>query len=128
MKIIHSAITGPVFELVKTVELDLALCDEIWPTRFEILRDTERQDFFRCRVWQLETFRIQSTFPQSGDGPSHQPSDHRILVEWEGRNVGGYKDFMAASAEAALRIVIEDFREFLEHTTQEKAAESESGQ
>jgi len=128
MKIIHSAITSPVFELVKTVEVDLALCDETWPTRFEIMRDTERQDFFRCRVWQLESFRIQSTFPQSGGTPAHLPSDHGIFVEWEGRNVGGYKDFVAADAEAALRIVIEDFREFLEHTTQEKVAEAESVQ
>jgi hypothetical protein len=35
MKITHSAITSPVFELVKTVEVDLALGDEMWPTRFQ---------------------------------------------------------------------------------------------
>jgi hypothetical protein len=121
MKITHSAITSPVFELVKTVEVDLTLGDEMWPTRIEILRDTERQDLFRCRVWQLELFRIQSTFPQSGGKPAHEPSDHSLIVEWDGPHVGRYVDFVAADADAALRKVIEDFRKFLEHTTLEKA-------
>jgi hypothetical protein len=121
MKITHFAITSPVFELVKTVEVDLQLGDEMWPTRFEILRDTERQDHFRCRVWQLEMFRIQSTFPQTGERPAHQPSDHTLIVEWEGAHVGRYDDFVAADADAALKKVIEDFCKFLEHTTGEKA-------
>jgi hypothetical protein len=121
MKITHPAITSPVFELVKTVEVDLEFGDEMWPTRFEILRDTERQDLFRCRVWQLELFRIQSTFPQSGDRPAHEPSDHGLIVEWEGPHVGHYDDFVAADADVALRKVMEDFRKFLEHTTGEKA-------
>jgi len=121
MKILHSAITSPVFELVKTVEVDLALGDEMWPTRFEILRDTERQDRFRCHVWQLEHFRIQSTFPQTGGRPGHEPSDHRLNVEWVGPHVGHYDDYVAADADAALRKVLEDFRKFLEHTTLEKA-------
>jgi hypothetical protein len=121
MKITHSSITSPVFELVKTVEVDLALGDEKWPTRFEILRDTERPDLFRCRISQLELFRIQSTFPQSGGKPAHEPSDHRLIVEWDGPRAGHYDDFVAADAEAALVTVIEDFRNFLEHATFEKA-------
>jgi len=120
MKITHSAITSPVFELVKTIEVDLQFGDETWPTRFEIFCDPERQDHFRCRVWQLEFFRIQSTFPKSGGSPAHKPSDHRLIVEWEGPHVGNYDDFVAADADAALKTVIEDFRKFLEHTTGER--------
>ena len=122
VKITHSAITSPIFELVKTVEVDLALGKETWPTRFEILRSIEQQDLFRCRVWQLEFFRLQSTFPQSDGQPAHEPSDHRVLVEWDGPHVGLYDDFLAADIEAALKKVIEDFRAFLEHTTLEPAA------
>jgi hypothetical protein len=44
----NTAITSPVFELVKTIEVDFTLRDEMWPTRFEILRDMERQDFTLC--------------------------------------------------------------------------------
>lgn len=122
MKITHSATTSPIFELVKTVEVDLQFGDEMWPMRFEILRDTERKDHFRCRIWQLEFFTIQSTFPQSGGRPAHEPSDHRLIVEWDGgTHIGHYDDFVATDAEAALSNVIQDFRKFLEHTTREKA-------
>ncbi len=121
MKITHPAITSPVFELVKTVEVDLSLLDETWPTRIEIFRDTERRDFFRCHIWQLEYFRIQSTFPQEQGVPAHHPSDHRVMVEWDGPYIGFYEDFVAENAEAALEKVIADFRKFLEHTTREKA-------
>lgn len=122
MRIQHSAITSPIFELVRTVEVDLTLDDETWPTRFEIFRDTERSDFYRCRVWQLELFRIQSSFPQEGANPAHQPSDHLLMVEWNGPHVGLYEDFVAESAEAALSKVMADFCRFLEHTTCEPAA------
>jgi len=88
MKIHHPAITSLVFELVKTVEVDLSLSDETWPTRIEVFRDTERVDFFRCHVWQLEPFRIQFTFPQEQGQPAHSPSDHLLMVEWGGRNFG----------------------------------------
>jgi hypothetical protein len=122
VRIKHSAITSPVFELIRTVELDLTLDDETWPTRIEIFRDTERSDFFRCRVWQLELFRIQSTGPQERGHPAHQPSDHLLMVEWNGPHVGLYKDFVAESAEAALSKVMADFGKFLEHTTCESPA------
>jgi hypothetical protein len=120
MKITHSSIKSPVFELVKTVEVDLAFGDDKWPIRFELLRNTERKDHFRCRVSQLEFFRIQSTFPQSDGNPAHEPSDHRLSVEWDGPLAGHYDDFVAADADAALEKVIEDFCKFLEHATIEK--------
>ena len=103
MKLNHSAITSPVFELVKTVQVDLSLLDETWPTRIEIFRDTERSDFFRCHVWQLERFRIQSTFPQERGKPAHHHSDHLLMVDWDGPHIGLYEDFVAASVDAALQ-------------------------
>ena len=121
MKITHSAINSHIFELVRTVEVDLTLSGETLPTRFEILRSMEQPDFFRCRVWQLEFFRLQSTFPQLGGKPAHEPSDHCVLVDWDGPHVGIYDDFQAADIDTALKKVMEDFKRFLEHTTLEPA-------
>jgi hypothetical protein len=123
MKITHSAITSPVFELVKVIELDITLGDDFMPTRIEIFQDTERTDFFRCRVWELERFRLTPTFPMEDGKPLHI-SDDVIQVE---RSVT-YRisedlcdGYVAADVDAALQKVIDDLNSFLEHVTGEKA-------
>jgi hypothetical protein len=122
MRIHHSAITSAVYELVKVVELDLTL-DESWPIRFEIFRDTESAGHFRCRMWQLERHTIQPTFPQDENGrprPDHLYSP-LIAVDFGGPQMKNYDDVVALDADAALRIVLEDFKKFLEHVTLEEA-------
>jgi hypothetical protein len=123
MKITHSAITSPVFELVKVIELDITLGDVFSPIRIEIFQDTERTDFFRCRVWELERFRLTPTFPMEDGKPLHI-SDDVIQVE---RSVN-YRisedltsGYVAADADAALQKIIDDLKSFLEHVTFEKA-------
>ena len=125
MKIIHSAIKSPVYELVKIVEVDLQLNAEFWPVRFELFRNTEIQGQFRCRIWQAQRFRIQSTFPQNSNGsPLDRPSDELIWVEFMGLD-RRYENFAAPSPEAGLESVLADFRRFLEKTTGRKRFQRE---
>ncbi len=121
MRIQHSAIKSPIYEIIKVVELDLQLGDESWPVRFELFQNTETAGHFRCRIWQAERFRIQSTSPSSPDGtPQDQPSDELILIRFDGPKMDDYEDFTAAGPDAALAAVLRDFGRFLEHTTLEK--------
>ena len=126
MKIIHRAITSSIFELVRTVELDIQLSDEdSWTVRIEIFRDTEKANVFRCHVWELELFRLVPSFPRAeADEPAHI-TDDVIMVE---RGIANSeiasrlnKSFSATNIEAALEMVIEDLKKFLELTTGESA-------
>ena len=120
MRIAHSAITSPIYELSKVFEFDLCLGDESWPIRIEVLQNGSPVRF-RCRIWQSEFFRIQSTFPQDEGGlPRDHPSDELIWVRFSGPKLGAYDDFQARDADAALTIVLADFERFLDHTTLEK--------
>jgi hypothetical protein len=124
VKLLHSAITSPVFELVKVIEVDITLGEDLIPTRIEILQDSARHDFFRCRVWELEHFRLTPTFPMDGDGTPLHISDDVIQVErattYASFNNLDYRGFAAANVEAAMQMVIDDLKSFLEHTTLEK--------
>jgi len=110
MKLTHSAVASPVFEFVKVIELDITLGDDFIPTRIEIFRDTERTDFFRCRVWELEHFNLTPTFPMDEDGkPLHISSD---IVQVERSttyrifNNLSYEGFVAINANTALQKII----------------------
>ena len=126
MKLIHPAVTSPVFQLVKTLELDLEFGDERgWTTRIELFQDTEREDQFRCRVWELEMFRMTPTSPMDASGqPLHVCDDvimvHRGIPRGEVASLM-HEPFNAASVEAALEMVFQDLKNFLEHVTRKKA-------
>jgi hypothetical protein len=81
LKVIHSTITSPVFELVKTVLLDITLAEVYIPTRIEIWQDTERKDRFRCYIWELERFNLTPTFPQDETGKPRDTSSDVTQVE-----------------------------------------------
>ena len=125
VKIIYREKTSPVFELVKTVEVDLALDDENgWTNRIEIFRDTERPNFYRCRVWELESFRLTPSFPRNeAQAPVHA-TDDTIMIE---RGIAGSeiaarlnKPFEAASAEDALEMIVEELSKFLHQAAPDK--------
>ncbi|MBA2646605.1 MAG: hypothetical protein H0U81_07390 [Pyrinomonadaceae bacterium] len=122
MKLTHPNITSAVFELVRVLELDITLGDDFIPTRIELFRDTERDDYFRCHVWELEHFRLTPTFPQDGSGGPAHISDDVIMVErgttYRIRGFGG--SFTASSADAALEMVIAELNDFLKHVTGEE--------
>lgn len=122
MKISHRTVTSSVFELVKVVELDIRMSDEdAWTTRIELFRDTEQAGRYRCRVWESELFRLTPSFPRNeGDEPAHV-TDGTVMVE---RGIArseiaslANEPFDAPSPEAALEMVVVDFKRFLEHAT-----------
>ncbi|MFN0121292.1 MAG: hypothetical protein ACKV2V_12405 [Blastocatellia bacterium] len=121
MQLIHSAITSPVFELVKIIELDLTLGEDLIPTRIEILRDMARDDFFRCHIRELEYFTLTPTFPCDDHGkPLHISSDVHLAERsstYAHFNKRNYKGFSAPNTDAALRMILDDLAAFLEHVT-----------
>jgi hypothetical protein len=81
MRIIHSAVTSPVFQLVRTLELDIQFGENGWTTRIELFQDTESQDQFRCHVWELEMFRLTPTSPMDERGQPMHVCDDVIMVD-----------------------------------------------
>lgn len=59
MKIAHTVVTTPIYELARSLEVDLQLGDESPTFRIELFRNTEEADHFRCHVWELEMFRLK---------------------------------------------------------------------
>src|SRR4051812_23940581 len=104
MKISDAAITSDVYELVKTIEFDMEVGEKFLPTRVEVFRDTQRKRHFRCHMWELEYYHVESTFSRDrrGGKPS-APSDEPILVERTWELSSKFLDFEAANANAALR-------------------------
>jgi hypothetical protein len=81
MKISHSAIKSPIYELVKTVELDIRFGDDSWLIRIELLPHTEAKGRFRCHVWERELFRLTPRFPQDESGQPARVSDDALMVD-----------------------------------------------
>lgn len=122
MKLQHSAIDSPFFELVKTIEVDLALRDDlVVPLRIELFEDSENAGRFRCHLWEREMFRMTPSFPQDHRGRPNEISDDELLAERSTQLTGDYQDFTAPAAEAALAKVLDDLAARLEHWTGRKA-------
>lgn len=126
MKIKHPAIKESIFELVKTVELDIQLSDDItYPNRIEIFRDTAQTNRFRCRVWELESFRLIPSFPKNEDDEPSPSTDDIIMVE---RGIAKSaiasrlnNIFEVSGIDNALDLILRDLKKFLEFTTNVKA-------
>jgi hypothetical protein len=124
MKIRHSAVTSPVYELVRVVETDIQFGDHAWTYRIELLRNTEDETRFRCHVWETEMFRLMPSFPRDDkDEPAHVSDDTLMVERPIPRSQVEYpsEDIVALDADAALEIVLADLRRFLEHSTGEAA-------
>lgn len=48
--------------------------------RVEVLREAGRRAAFTAKVWRLEYYRVQPTFPQKGQVPDSDAADEQILV------------------------------------------------
>ena len=76
--------------------------------RVEILRSREgRRTRFEARVWRLEFYRIQPSFPQRDGQPSDHPSDEQIMMIEEG--LSGTES--GSSASAVLKNIIRKIEE-----------------
>jgi hypothetical protein len=113
-----TGISATVFKLVDTVEVDLEIESDAWPVRIELYRDQEDETHFRARVWLLETFRIQPTFPQSDEGlPQDDAGDEDVLVEWSYNLREDFSSFSAEGQDDALAQVLTALEEFAAHAT-----------
>jgi hypothetical protein len=108
----RSRAKGNLYKLVKTVEFDVALGDDSFALRVELLQDTVRKQAFRANVWRNEFYRIQPTFPEhpKTGRPQHRPSDEVILIDWSSNIAGEYSEFEAPGPAVALKTVLKDIR------------------
>ncbi len=115
----HPSITSPLFELAKTVEFNLEVAEDHFSLRVELFQDISDAQRFRARIWRLEMYRIQSTFPQNEtDGqPADQPSDESIFVDTGAWLSQRYEDFRAETPNRAIQIILNDLRDFLVRTS-----------
>ena len=124
MQVMHSAVTTPIYELVRSVEMDLQLGGDSLTLRIELMRNTERADRFRCHVWELEMFRLTPTFPQNGHNEPADVSDDVLMVDRgipRSQITYPHEEIVAPNIDAALEIVLNDLKAFLEHATTERA-------
>ena len=113
-----TGVSSTVFELLRTVEVDIEIEGDAWPVRIELYRDQEDEAHFRARVWLLETFRIQPTFPQSDEGaPQEDAGDEDVLVEWSYNLGEDFNSFAAENEEEALGQVLAALEDFAAQAT-----------
>jgi hypothetical protein len=73
------------FVLVRVTELELSLgSQDNALLRVETLESRSNPGTFKARIWRLEHFRIQSSFPQQLGIPMSEHSDERIWKEFDG--------------------------------------------
>jgi hypothetical protein len=115
----HPSITSPLFELAKTVEFNLEIAEDHFSLRVELFQDISNAQRFRARIWRLEMYRIQSTFPQNETDyqPTDQPSDESIFVDTGAWLSQCYEDFRAETPDRAIQIILNDLRDFLVRTS-----------
>lgn len=71
--------------LIETIELLVPFKEEELTLRIEIFESMAQSRKYCARIWRLEYYRLQPTFPQGDDGqPVHGPSDELVLKEFEG--------------------------------------------
>jgi len=100
--------------LVDTVELEVNLEDDELLLRFELFESLAQPRHYSARIWRLEYYRIQSTFPQlPGGKPKHDPSDEVILKEFEGYESPLQQPVEFANALAARDYVLDQFASWL---------------
>lgn len=119
MNINHPNVKSKLYELIKTIEFDVALGDDGFSLRIELFRSTSDSTSFRAHVWRTEFYRIQSTFPQNDitNEPEHLPSDELIMIDDSMHLKGNYSDFQAENEDVAIQLVLDDYKRFLNYVT-----------
>ncbi len=111
----YPGLISPLFELVKTIEFDMEFAEGRFSLKLELFQDVSDTRRFRARIWRLEMYRIQPTFPQkeADSQPADDPSDETIFVDttlWLAKN---YEDFRAETPDSALQMILNDLQAFL---------------
>lgn len=118
MKIKHPAVASDVFRLADTLEFDLEIGEEFIPTRLELFEDTERKNHWRARMWEREAYHLESTFISEPVAKGKRKTqrcafDEEILVERTWELSSELEDFVAPTARAALKLVLDRLVEHL---------------
>jgi hypothetical protein len=124
MKVDHSAVSSPIYELAKICELDIQLGEDSYTLRIELFRNTEKECHFRCHAWELEMFRLAPSFPvDESNEPAHACDDVVMVDRGIPRSSIRYpvEDIVAPNVDAAFEIVLGDLKGFLKHSTSAKA-------
>ena len=116
INIFHSAVKSELYELVKTIEFDVALGEDGFNLRIELFRALSSQNHFRAHIRRSEFYRIQSTFPQDHEThkPVDPPSDELIFIDYSTQLNGDYSDFQAEDEATALQLILDDCQRFLQ--------------
>lgn len=120
MKITHPAVCSDVFKLVDVVEVDLQIADKLIPTRIEVLQNTERKNHFRCHMWELNYFHLETSnlgAARKGKRPPRLASDEPVLVERTWELSSKFHDFVAGSKRAALKRFLDVLTTYLERVS-----------
>jgi hypothetical protein len=105
--------TLAVFELVRTLELDVELGDEPMVLRIEIFRARHQRQLYRARLWRRDLFRLTPSFPRDERDEPTARTDDRCFVEWPELLESDYDEILAASPEAAEDKIVHDLRRAL---------------
>lgn len=97
------------FVLKRTTEVVTSLGGDETSLRLELLESRCSIGWYRARIWRLEHFRIQSTFPQDDTGcPRDEPSDELIWKEFESFGSSLEEPRQFDSVDAAEACVLEE--------------------
>jgi hypothetical protein len=100
--------------LVDTIELSVPFGDDELTLRIELFESVADARHYCARIWRLEYYRIQSTFPQVAGGlPAHEASDELILKEFEGFESPLEEPVEFASHVAAREYVLEQLAQWM---------------
>lgn len=104
---------GSVFELVRTLELDVEVAGEAVVLRLEMFTARDRAGIYRARLWRQDIFRIRPSFPRDADDEPTDESDESVFVEWPAILEEDYEELAASSLEEAESIVLGDLQRAL---------------
>lgn len=111
----HPAVVSPIYQLRKTLELDVRLSGERVPVRIELFQSVAHSRAFRCRVRSMETAaQLQAILAQvaSEEGTEEGRAATESLI-------GLHVDYEADDETSALLLIFEDLLDFLGQTTGE---------
>lgn len=104
------------FDLRRVVQFRISLEADSLEFRLEILQSRTKPARYRAALSRLESYRVQSTFPQQDGRPSDHPSDERVWVDWSAILRTNREGFAAPSAAAAERIAMHEIKAWVNHT------------
>jgi hypothetical protein len=112
------------FQLIRTVEIEVALPGDTMLLRLETFRSNGSRTLFRTRLWRLEFYRIQPTFPQRTGKPAHRPSDEVLLKECESIHLSFAEPRRATSALAVERAALAEIEDWARSVSSPKGRKS----